>query len=143
MISAGDSYSMGKFILEDRSHMIRQSGLLEPTGEIALRTLCIRRSVLVNVPSFSANDAAGNTTCAYSAVSVRNMSDTARNSILLKTFLTSLISGWLMAGFAPITNMPEIPFPSSISILVSPGDVGTSVFHKFLNFFLISSSATS
>ena len=37
-----------------RSQMISQSALEDPTGSIALRTRCTRRSVPVKVPSFSA-----------------------------------------------------------------------------------------
>ena len=41
---------------------ICQSGLASPGGSTALRTRCTRRSVLVNVPSFSAKQVAGRMT---------------------------------------------------------------------------------
>ena len=64
--------------------LIHQSGLLSPIGSIALRTLWTRRSVLVNVPSFSAKLAAGRTTSANSAVSLRNRSWKTKKSRLLE-----------------------------------------------------------
>jgi len=43
----------------ETSHMIRQSARASPGGSTALRTRWTRRSVLVNVPSFSAKHVAG------------------------------------------------------------------------------------
>ena len=63
-----------------------QSGRLSPMGSTALRTRWTRRSLFVNVPSFSANVVAGSTTSAISAVSCMKMSCTTRNSRLLKAF---------------------------------------------------------
>ena len=56
--------------------MIHQSDLASPGGSTAFRTRCTRRSVLVKVPSFSAKEAAGSTTCACLADSVKKMSCT-------------------------------------------------------------------
>ena len=57
-------------------------GRLSPIGAIAWRTRCTRRSLLVNVPSFSAKLVAGSTTCGVCAVSCRKMSCTTRKSSL-------------------------------------------------------------
>ena len=70
------------------SAVIHQSGRASPGGSIAARTRCTRRSELVNVPSFSANAAAGRKTWPSSAVSCRNRSWTTRQS------------SWAMAFFA-------------------------------------------
>ena len=64
--------------------MIRQSTWAFPGGHLAARTRCTRRSVLVKVPFFSAKLAAGSTTSARLAVSVRKMSWTTRKSSLSK-----------------------------------------------------------
>jgi len=57
-----------------------------PGGSIALRTRCTRRSEFVNVPSFSANAAAGRKTSARTAVSCMKRSCTTRKSSWANAF---------------------------------------------------------
>src|SRR4029453_2278913 len=56
------------------------SGRDSPVGSTAFPLRCTVRSALVKVPSFSPQVAAGSTTSANSAVSVRKMSCTTTNS---------------------------------------------------------------
>jgi hypothetical protein len=65
------SQSMYNYII---SMSITQSAFASPGAFTAFLTLLTRLSVLEKVPSFSAKAAAGNTTSANSAVSVRNIS---------------------------------------------------------------------
>ena len=67
------------------------------------RTRLIRRSVFVNVPSFSAKLDAGSTTCAYLRVeSFRKMSCEMRNSSPSRPSSTWCAFGSVCAGFSPI-----------------------------------------
>ncbi len=83
--------------------MIFQSSRAWHGGSKAFRTRWTRRSVLVNVPSFSAKEAPGRTTSASSAVSVRKMSWTTRNSAPARALRVRSVLGSLRAGFSPIT----------------------------------------
>ena len=91
------------------------SSRASPGGSTALRTRCTRRSLLMTVPSVSAQlAAAGNTTSAMRAVLVMRMSCTTRKSRLPKSFscLCSSASDW--TGFSPITYMHRIsPFDTA------------------------------
>ena len=69
---------------------------------MASRTRCTRRSVLVNVPLFSAKLTAGRTTSANWAVSVRKMSCTTRKSDLVHR-----LSGVAGVGFAQYRVLPD------------------------------------
>ena len=73
MISLGCLYSIGKPSALDSATVTSQSAI-PPIGVITLRIRLIRRSALVNVPSFSRNEQPGRNTCAYFAVSFRKMS---------------------------------------------------------------------
>ena len=72
------------------------------------RPICTRRSVFVYVPTFSKNDDAGRMTSANSAVSVRKMSCTARNSRLARAFRTLFWFGSDRKGFSPNISMPRM-----------------------------------
>ena len=65
--------------------MISQSTLASPTGSMALRTIWTRLSELLNVPSFSAKDEAGRTTCAISVVGVGMRSHVGIASKMFRT----------------------------------------------------------
>ncbi len=103
---------------------ICQSGRAWPGGSTALRTRWTRRSVLVNVPSTSANDAAGSTTSANSAVSVMNKSWTTRNSTASRARRVYPALASDTTVFSPMMYTPRI-LPSSIfssaPTLVVPG----------------------
>jgi hypothetical protein len=62
-----------------------------------------RRSVFVNVPAFSANDAPGKSTSANSAVSDGKISCTARNSPAAKLRRAWFTSGSVIARSSPKT----------------------------------------
>ena len=70
------------------------------------RTRLIRRSALVNVPSFSRNDAPGRNTCANRAVSLRNRSCTTTSSIDRSAASTCWVLGSLCAMSSPCTYSP-------------------------------------
>ena len=114
-----------------RSHTMSQSGRLPPTGSMALRTRCTLRSLLVKVPSFSANVVAGSTTSAISAVSCMKMSCTTRNSRLLNAFSAWCRSGSLSSGFSPVMYM-AFSRPSSaaatMSVTTMPAFGGSRLF---------------
>ena len=102
--SSGDSYSghsaPSAFAI---AQTIRQSSRASPGQSSALRTRFTRRSVFVNVPSFSANDEAGSTTSAYLRVeSFRKMSCETMNSQLSSPSSTWCAFGSVWAGFSPI-----------------------------------------
>ena len=63
----------------------------------------MRRSALVNVPSFSRNDEPGKNTCAYFAVSFRNRSCTITHSIAARPAVTCCVFGSDCAGSSPCT----------------------------------------
>lgn len=73
-ISLASPYSNGALRNTEKAERISQSGRLSPTGLIAGRTDWTWPSVLVKVPAFSMAEAAGSTTWASWAVSVRNSS---------------------------------------------------------------------
>ena len=68
--------------------IIYQSGFASPGGSHTLKLHCTLLSALVIDPSSSAQHAAGRTTSAYSAVSVKNMSWTTKKSNFDNAFLT-------------------------------------------------------
>jgi hypothetical protein len=79
--------------------------------------------VFVYVPSFSMYEEAGSTTSANSAVSVRKMSCTTRNSSALSAFRTLFTFGSERNGFSPIMYIPRTPpwrAEAMISVTVSP-----------------------
>ncbi|OKJ81364.1 hypothetical protein AMK31_23445 [Streptomyces sp. TSRI0107] len=85
-----------------RSQMMSMSSRASPGGVTALRTRWTRRSLLVVVPSVSAQPAvAGRTTCASSAVLVRKMSCTTRKSRARSRRTASSLSASDCAGFSP------------------------------------------
>ena len=71
------------------------------------RTRLIRRSALVNVPSFSKNEVPGRNTCANFEVSFRNKSCTTTRSIALSDFSTCIVFGSDCAMSSPCTNNPR------------------------------------
>ena len=82
---------------------MRQSARASPgDGTAACRSWTLR-SVFVNVPSFSAKLAAGSTTSASAAVSVRKMSWTTRKSRPRSASSTCVRSGSESIGFSPMT----------------------------------------
>gem|GEM_PF-6396394 len=104
-----------------------------------------RRSVLVNVPSFSAKDAAGRTTSALTAVSVMKMSMTTRNSAESSDFSTWERLGSETMGFSPMMIRPfTLPCSSAftISTTVSPGLGESGLPQAFSNFSRTASTAT-
>ena len=117
--------------------MTCQSGRAWPGGSSTLRPICTRRSVFVYVPSFSRNEVAGSTTSANSAVSVRKMSCTTRNSSAASALRTLLTFGSERNGFSPIMYMPRTPPLSAlptISVTVRPGLSSSSRPHASRNF---------
>ena len=84
------------------SQTIHQSGRLSPTGGMAGRTRCTRRSLLVKVPSFSAKEVAGSTTSASSVVSWGKMSCTTRNCTFDSACCACARYGSLSNGFSPV-----------------------------------------
>ncbi len=88
-------------------------------GSRACRTRCTRRSLLVTVPSDSAQPAAaGSTTSASSAVWVRKMSCTTRWSRRLSSRTARFWSASLRAGFSP-TMYAARSSPSSTASNIS------------------------
>ncbi len=87
-----------------REQMISMSSFASPGGSSAFRTLCTRRSLLVTVPSHSAQAAAaGRTTSAISAVRVRKMSCTTIWSRPSRRWWARFASASDWAGFSPMT----------------------------------------
>ena len=88
---------------------------------------CTLRSVFVKVPSFSAKLAAGRTTSASFAVSLRKMSWTTRKSSACRPCSTWVMSGSESIGFSPMTKRaltrPSI-MASMVSVTVKPGASG-------------------
>ncbi|EWS63194.1 hypothetical protein Y695_03574 [Hydrogenophaga sp. T4] len=121
--------------------MIHKSGLASPGKSRARRPICTMRSVLVTVPVFSGQALAGSTTSASQAVSVMNKSCTTRCCKLASPSRAWFKSGSLMAGFSPITYMPQIFCGSlagalalcRISTTVRPGWSSSSVFQNASN----------
>src|SRR3989442_22751 len=90
----------------------------------------MRRSVLTNVPVFSAKLEPGSTTSAYRAVSVRKRSWTARNSSSWNQCSACAMSGSEMTGFSPMMYIPRTPlsgFTTSVTMrpLLSESDSET------------------
>jgi len=82
-----------------------RSGRACPGGSTAFSDKCTVRSTLVKVPVFSAHVAAGSTTSASCAVSVRKMSCTTKNSRSCDRIdRTRASSGSETAGFVPLTH---------------------------------------
>ena len=93
------------------------------------RTRLIRRSALVNVPSFSRNDVPGRNTCANAAVSLRNRSCTMSRSSDASAAFTCLTFGSDCAMSSPCTYMPRYVPASAASNMLGmrrPGS-GSSV----------------
>jgi hypothetical protein len=82
--------------------VVSQSAL-PASGGITLRTRLMRRSALVNVPSFSRNDEPGKNTWAYFAVSLRKRSCTTRHSSDSSAAVTCCVSGSDCAMSSPCT----------------------------------------
>ena len=114
---------------------MRQSARASPAGATAARTRLMRRSLLVTVPSFSPQGAAGNSRSAYAQVSLlAKASCTTTNSARCKARRTVFWSGRLCAGLVQRIHSALI-WPSAaawnISTAVSPGFSGTeSTPHK-------------
>jgi hypothetical protein len=85
-----------------RSQMISLSGRAWPRGGIARRTRCTRRSVLVKVPSFSAQEVAGRKTSAKAADSLMKRSCATRNSSCSMCWRVTLRFGSVIIGFSPM-----------------------------------------
>ena len=135
--SLTDSYSIGSPIRLEISQMIFQSSRAWPGGSSTLRPTWTRRSVFVYVPSFSSAEVAGSTTSANSAVSVRKMSCTTRNSSAASALRTLLMFGSERNGFSPIMYIPRTPPLSAeptISVTVRPGFASSSRPHAASNF---------
>ena len=101
--SSGDAYSGHDApSAAAMSQTMRQSSRASPGQSSAFRTRFTRRSVFVNVPSFSANDDAGSTTSAYFRVeSFRKMSCETMNSQRSRPSSTWCAFGSVCAGFSP------------------------------------------
>ena len=120
-----------------RSWTISQSGRDSPTGGTTRRTRWTRRSELVKVPSFSANEAAGSTTSASSAVSCRKMSCTTRKSSRSKASRACARFGSVSSGFSPTTYMQRMPprrMSSTMSVARMPSPAGGAAPHSAANF---------
>ena len=84
---------------------IHQSGRASPAGGRKARWREMTRSLLVTVPSFSAQPTAGRRTCANSAVSVSAMqSDTTRKGARRSASRTDVPSGMDTAGLVAMTQ---------------------------------------
>src|SRR4030043_2292926 len=103
-MSSQHEYGSELFILSAMSRIISQSERLSPTGLIAFLILFIFPSKFVKEPSFSAKLAAGNTTVANFAVSVKNKSCPTRNSRKARESLTAGGPGSLNTGRVPTTQ---------------------------------------
>src|SRR5438874_1375360 len=78
------------------SHTGTQSATASPTGSTALRILWMRRSLFMNVPSFSKLAAAGrNTVPIARPVSFMNRSCTTTSGTFSSTFCVRTMSAWL------------------------------------------------
>ena len=114
-------------------------------GFITGRTRLIRRSALVNVPSFSRNDVPGRKTCANLAVSLRNRSCTTTSSIAASAAMTCLVFGSDWAMSSPCTNsarnVPSIA-ASNMFGMRSPGSARSVVPHRFSKTVRTASSDT-
>ncbi len=125
-----------------------QSGRAAPGGAMAGRMSCTRRSVLVKVPSFSANPAAGSTTSARCAVSLGKRSCTTRKSTASSPSATWVRLGSDSMGFSPMTKMARMSprsAPWMISVTVSPGlapNVSKGTLQPAANLRRTASSAT-
>lgn len=106
MIWLGCSYAIGYPMAVAISVTICHS-CLPDFGAITARTRLTRRSALVNVPSFSRNDAPGRNTWANLAVSLRNRSWTTTSSIASRAAVTCLRFGSDCAMSSPWTNSPR------------------------------------
>ena len=105
------------------SRTMRQSARDSPAGDSAARTRLMRRSLLVTVPSFSAQVAAGSTTSAKAAVAVPEkascrMTSSQRSSAAR----TSAWSGMDCAGFvqaihSALTSPRAAAWNSSTAVL--------------------------
>ena len=101
------------------SKMIHRSSRASPGGSSALRTRWTRRSELVTVPSVSAQAAAaGSTTSAISAVFVRKMSCTTRNSRPARSRRARCVSASDWAGFSPM-QYTAVRSPRSIASYIA------------------------
>ncbi len=101
MISAGVRVGCGYPMRRMRSARTSVSGRIPGSGTTACRTICTRRSVLVNVPVFSAKLNPGRTTSAYLAVSVMNSSMIAKNSRFSMARTMCAVSGSVRTGSSP------------------------------------------
>ena len=82
------------------SHTGTQSATASPAGSTALRMRCTRRSLFMNVPSFSKLAAAGrNTVPMARAVSFMNRSCTTTSGTVSSTFCVRTMSAWLCMMF--------------------------------------------
>ena len=99
MISFAPAYSIGKPIAVAMSQVICHSSLPCRGGNTG-RTRLIRRSALVNVPSFSRNEVPGRKTWANRAVSLRKRSWTTTRSIDRSAASTCWVLGsdWAMSS---------------------------------------------
>ena len=85
------------------------SGRASPGGSTACSDRWTVRSVFVNVPVFSPQSAAGSTTSASRAVSVRKASETTRNRPSCERIeRIRWSSGSETAGFVPLTQRNSI-----------------------------------
>ena len=123
---------------------IHQSGLAWPWGGTAARTRWGRRSVFVNTPSVSPQAAAGRTTSARAAVSVRKMSITTRCSRLFRACSQWARSGSETTVFSPQISMPKIfsPHCSRARTLVMPFSRSTATPQASRNFCWFAGSVT-
>ena len=124
---------------------ISQSARASPGGSTALRTRWTRRSELVNVPSFSANTAAGKTTSAKRVVSLRKGSCTTMNSQSFSPFSSSMQFGSEMTMSSPMTKKPRIFLPASfiITLRFMPGSGLSASTPQARSYFLRTSSSST
>ena len=125
--------------------MICQSARDSPTGGRAWRTRWTRRSLLVNVPSFSAKLAEGRITSASSPVSFMKISMQTTKSRASMACCAWLRLGSLISGFSPMTTMARIcpvRAPSTISVTVRPGLGGRATSQARSKLPRISGSST-
>ena len=100
MISLADAYRIG-YPNAVASAWVTSHSAMPVFGGMTGRTRLIRRSALVNVPSFSRNDVPGKNTCANLAVSVRNRSWTMTHSIAARASSTCWVFGSDCARSSP------------------------------------------
>lgn len=106
---------------------IRQSARAVPGGATAWRMRCTRRSQLVKVPSFSVKAAAGSTTSASRAVSLRRSSTTTRKSRACSARNSWFWSGSVTTSSSPITISARSWPRRAASLMaseVNPGKAG-------------------